>query len=154
MDLNQKLSPHFTLRELTNSQTATRHGIDNTPDEAALSNLKLICTNVLEPIRAHFGKPFTPSSGFRCLELNRKIGSKDTSQHTLGQAVDIEVPGVSNFILAKWIEANLEYDQLILEHYKKGDPSSGWVHVSYKTNGRKFQTLTFNGKNYARGLIG
>ena len=65
------------------------------------------------------------------MELNRKLGSRDTSQHTLGQAVDIEIPGIDNEELFDYIKENLEYDQIILEFYDGVDPRSGWVHVSY-----------------------
>ena len=92
-----RLSEHFRLRELEKSQVALRNDIDNTvQDETIFNNLKSLCEEILEPIRNNFGKPFSPNSGYRCLELNRKLGSRDTSQHTLGQAVDIELPGIDN----------------------------------------------------------
>ena len=85
-----QLSKHFKLRELEKSQVALRNHIYNSvKDKTTFNNLKTLCGEILEPVRNHFGKPFTPSSGYRCLELNRKLGSRDTSQHTLGQAVDI-----------------------------------------------------------------
>ena len=147
------LSPNFTLAELTKSQVALRHGIDNTPDDAAVANLKLVAENILQPVREHYGIPFAPSSGFRCLELNRILKSKDTSQHVLGQAVDIEVPGVSNFDLAEWICDTLSFDQVILECYTKGEPSSGWVHCSYVGASNRMATLTFANRTYSEGLI-
>ena len=76
-----KLSEHFSLSELTKSSTAERKGISNEPDEEAIENLILVCDQILEPVRNHYGKPFVPNSGFRCLELNRAIGSSDKSQH-------------------------------------------------------------------------
>ena len=136
-----RLSEHFKLHELTKSSTAARHGIDNTPNPAQIENLKLVCKNILEPVRANFHKSITPSSGFRSLELNRKIGSKDTSQHTKGEAVDFEIAGVDNKHLFDWIHNNLEFDQLILEFYKPEDPQSGWVHASWKRHGNKQQTF-------------
>ena len=145
-----RLSKHFKLRELEKSQVALRHGIDNTvKDETIFNNLKTLCGEILEPVRNHFGKPFTPSSGYRCLELNRKLGSRDTSQHTLGQAVDIEVPGVDNEELFDYIKENLEYDQIILEFYDGIDPKSGWVHVSYASleDNRK-NNFSYDGTNY------
>ena len=90
-----KLSDHFSLSELTKSSTAERQGIANDPSEAEIENLILVCDNILEPVRNHYGIPFIPNSGFRCLELNRAIGSSDKSQHTMGKAVDFEVPGMS-----------------------------------------------------------
>ena len=149
-----KLSANFTLEELTKSQTAERMGIDNQPSEAEIENLRHLCEKILQPVRDVFGKPFVPSSGYRCVELCEAIGSKATSQHAKGQAADFEVPGVSNYDLAKWIEENLDFDQLILECYKKGDPSSGWVHCSYNPDGpQRKQTLTYQkGQGYTPGL--
>ena len=127
-----KLSQNFSLSEFTKSQTATRHGIDNTPSMTNIINLTSLCEGVLQPVRNHFMKPMVISSGFRCKELNTKIGGSKTSQHVLGQAADIEVLGVSNLELSDWIHTNLEYDQLILEFYnEKEGPHSGWVHVSF-----------------------
>ena len=147
---NDRLSPHFKLREFEKSQIADRYEIDNTvKDEEVYNNLILLCENVLEPIRVHYGVPFSPSSGYRCLELNRKLGSSDKSQHTRGQACDIEIPTVSNYELGVWVRDNLDYDTVLLEFYKEDVPSSGWVHVSYvsEKNNRK-RALTFDGKEY------
>jgi len=136
-----QLSPHFTLEELTKSQTGERRGIDNVPGAAALDSLKVLCERVLEPVREHFG-PVHINSGYRGPELNKAVGGAGTSQHCLGQAADIEVPGVANGDLAKWVAANLDFDQVILECYRKGQPNSGWVHVSYKDFGNRKITLT------------
>jgi zinc D-Ala-D-Ala carboxypeptidase len=125
------LTQHFTLAELTKSETAIRKGIVNTPDEQAITNLTLVCNIILEPVREHYGIPFSPNSGFRCLELNRAIGSSDNSQHVEGKAVDFEVPGIDNKDVALWVKKNCAFDQIILEFYKEGQPSSGWVHCSY-----------------------
>ena len=147
---NDKLSSHFRLREFEKSQIADRFSIDNTVKEKQIyNNLTLLCKNVLEPIRKHYGVPFSPTSGYRCLDLNRKLGSSDKSQHTKGQACDIEIPTVSNYELGIWIRDNLDYDTVLLEFYKKDVPSSGWVHVSYisKENNRK-RALKFDGKEY------
>lgn len=153
---SEHLSPHFTLGELTKSVQALRLGIDNTPDEQALKNLCAICFNILEPVREHFGIPFTPSSGYRSPAVNEAIGSKPTSQHCLGQAADFEIPGISNLKLAEWIRGNLEFDQLILEFHTPGDLNSGWVHCSYRSGdqNRKECKTTQDGKNFSPGLIG
>ena len=103
-------------------------------------------------MRDHYGVPFTPSSGYRCLALNRQIGSSDTSQHTKGEAADFEVPSVSNLDVAQWIEANLDFDQLILEFWNENHPNAGWVHCSYKTEGNRNQTLTINSNGVKKGL--
>ena len=120
-----KLSENFTLEELCKSSTATRLGINNIPEEdEIIENLKYVAENILQPIREKFGVPFTPNSGYRSSELNKAIGSSDKSQHRKGEAVDIEVPTLDNSVLAHWIAVNLEFDQLILEYYKIGEPKS------------------------------
>jgi uncharacterized protein YcbK (DUF882 family) len=125
------LSDHFTLNEMIKSQEALRRGIKNDPDAPVIDKLRTLCMNVLEPIREHFNRPIFINSGFRCLRLNRAIGSKDNSQHLKGEAADIEIPGLDNRDLAEYINQNLNFDQLILEYYVDGQPDSGWVHVSY-----------------------
>jgi hypothetical protein len=135
------LSANFTDTELTRSDTALRLGIDNTPDAEILKNLKLLCEKVLQPVRDHFGS-VTVNSGFRSLATNIATGGSKTSDHCLGRAADIEIPGIPNAELAQWIMDNLEYTQLILEFYTPGIPDSGWVHVSYDPNNLKKQELT------------
>ena len=146
---NERLSPHFKLKELERSQLAERYEIDNTVnDERVFKNLQLLCENILEPVRLHYGVPFSPNSGYRCLDLNRRLKSSDNSQHVHGQAADIEIPTVSNYELGIWIRDNCEYDTVLLEFYKEGDPSSGWVHVSYVENNNRKRALIFDGKQY------
>ena len=136
-----KLSANFELAELTKSQVAERKGIPNNPSPDQIDNLKSLCINVLQPIRSEFDKPVIISSGFRSAELCINIGSKPTSQHAEGKAADLEIPGVDNMELAMWIKNNLNFDQLILEFYKDGEPNSGWVHVSWTGDGNRNQTL-------------
>ena len=136
-----KLSANFQLSELVKSQTAERKGIPNNPSPAHIDNLKALCVNVLQPIRSHFDAPVMISSGYRSGELCIAIGSKPTSQHAEGKAADIEVVGVDNKILAQWIKDNLEYDQLILEFYRDGEPDSGWVHVSWNSGENRNSSL-------------
>jgi len=121
-----KLSEHFHLLEFTTSRKAIQRGIDNTPGPAELAALRLLCENVLEPVRAHFGKPVVVTSGYRSPALNRAVGGSKSSQHVKGEAADFTVPGVSNIEVCRWIEANLNYTQLI---YEFGE--SGWIHVGY-----------------------
>jgi len=150
-DSGEKLSPHFKLREFERSQMAERHNIDNTvKEESVYKNLQLLCEHVLEPVRNHYGIPFSPNSGYRCLDLNRRLKSSDTSQHVSGQAADIELPGISNYDLGIWIKDNCEYDTVLLEFYKEGIPSSGWVHVSYVEGNNRKRALIFDGKQYKR----
>lgn len=149
-----KLSNNFTLGELTKSSTAERSGIDNTPSDEEVHALRQVAIMILQPVREYYGVPFIPNSGFRCIKLNRAIGSKDTSQHTKGQAVDFEIPGIGNYDLAGWIKDNLDFDQLILECYKPGEPSSGWVHCSYVSKeDNRHKALTYDGKKYLNGLL-
>jgi len=136
-----KLSENFSLVELTKSQTATRKGIDNTPSTEHQENLKSLCEMVLQPVRDHFSRVVSVSSGYRSEELCLAIGSKTTSQHAKGQAADFEIYGISNKELADYIHQNLDYDQLILEYWKEEDPNSGWVHCSYKSEGNRKQYL-------------
>lgn len=130
------LSEHFTLAELTRSQTAARKGIDNTPSPAVRAALTALCVNVLEPVRAHFG-PVRVSSGYRSVKLNRAIGGSATSQHCAGEAADFTVPGESDVTVAQWIQRNLRFDQLILEY-----PPNGWVHVSWRPCALRSEELT------------
>ena len=134
-----KLSQNFSLRELTKSQTAERKGISNEPSEEHVENLKLLCTNVLQPIRDEWGV-VSISSGYRSPALCEALGSKSTSQHAKGQAADFECYGVDNRELFNWVVENLEFDQAILEFYT-GTPESGWLHVSYNKDGNRKQRL-------------
>ena len=136
-----KLSANFQLSELVKSQVAERKGIANNPSPAHIDNLKSLCLNVLQPIRSHFEEPVIISSGYRSGEVCIAIGSKPTSQHAEGKAADIEIVNIDNKELAMWIKDNLEFDQLILEFYKDGEPDSGWVHVSYSGEENRNQFL-------------
>ena len=136
-----KLSANFELFELTKSQVADRKGIPNNPSPDHIDNLKSLCINILQPIRSEFDRPVIISSGFRTAELCIAIGSKPTSQDSEGKAADLEIPGVDNMELAMWIKNNLNFDQLILEFYKDGEPNSGWVHVSWAGEDNRNQTL-------------
>jgi len=136
-----KLTANFSLSELTKSQTATRKGIDNTPSPDHQENLKKLCEAVLQPIREHFGRVVTVTSGYRSPELCTAIGSKITSQHARGEAADFEIFGVSNKELADYINETLHYDQLILEYWNESDPNSGWVHCSFSEGKNRKQYL-------------
>ena len=142
------LSKNFTLAELTRSQTATRKGIRNTPNEVEVAALRELAINILQPVRDHFDLPVRISSGYRSVMLCVAIGSKTSSQHARGEAADFEVPGVANIEVARWIEKELVFDQLILEFYKPEVPDSGWIHCSYKKGPCRKQVLTFDGKSY------
>ena len=130
-----RLSKHFTLEEMTKSMTETRKNIDNSPGAGDIKNLEKVCYEILEPVRAHFDKPITVTSGYRSEALCEAIGSKKTSQQAKGQAVDFEIAGVPNIQIAYWRSNNVDFDQLILEFYKQDDPAGGWVLVSYNEAG-------------------
>jgi len=132
-----QLSENFSLNEFTKSDTAVRKGIDNTPNDVHLENMKALCENVLQKVRSHFGKSVRITSGYRSPELCEAIGSSSRSQHAKGQAADFEITGIDNKDLAIWIRDNVDFDQLILEFYTEGDPNSGWVHCSYSDDNRK-----------------
>ena len=101
-----KLTENFSLKEMTKSQTAERHGISNNPSEDHQENLKKLCDEILQPIRTHYGKVVSVSSGYRSPELCVKIGSSLKSQHAKGQAADFEIFGIPNAELAKHIIDN------------------------------------------------
>ena len=151
------LTKNFTLEELTKSETALRHDMDNTPGQAEVDSLLALAENVLQPVRDHFARGVKCNSGYRSPEVNSKVGGSRTSDHCKGQACDIEIPGVPNAELAEWIRDNLEFRQLILEFYTPGVPDSGWVHVSWVAGDNKKQVLTAtkqNGKTvYLEGLV-
>ena len=146
-----QLSKHFTLEEMEKSSTGIRLGIKNKAGSGEIKNLGDLCYEVLEPVRVKFDKPVTITSGYRSPQLSEAIGSKSTSQHCTGNAVDMEVIGVSNLEVALWIENHCDFDQLILEYYT-GEANSGWIHVSYKDGSNRKQVLTFDGKSYKNGL--
>ena len=148
-----QLSGHFSLSELTKSQTAERKGISNKPTLEHIENLTELCNNILEPTRRNFGKPIVITSGYRSEELCEAIGSKTTSQHAKGEAADFEMFGLDNKSLAKYIKNNLIFDQLILEFYNQDDPSSGWVHCSYSKEENRKEALFYNGKEYTQWSI-
>lgn len=152
-----KLTPNFTLSEMTKSDTALRLDMDNTPNAVQVENLKTLCEKVLQPVRDHFGKGVKVNSGFRHPQVNAAVGGSKTSDHCKGMAADIEIPGVANGDLAQWIVDNLEFRQVILEFYTPGVPDSGWVHVSFNPEDNKKQVLTAakqRGKTvYLEGLV-
>ena len=96
-----QISKHFSLQEMINSGTASRLGLDNTPNEEQIENLKALCENILEPLREYYeSRPVSISSGFRSEKLSEAIGSSSKSQHCKGEAVDFEISGFDNKNLA------------------------------------------------------
>ncbi len=152
-----QLSANFSLHEMSKSETALRMGFDNTPTKEAEAHLKLLCDNILQPVRDHYKKGVKVNSAYRSPESNAAVGGSKTSDHCRGMAADIEIPGVANADLAEYIKNNYKFTQLILEFYTPGIPDSGWVHVSYDPDNLKKQCLTAtkqNGKTvYLPGLV-
>jgi len=151
------LTKNFTLAEMTKSETALRHGLENNPGEQELAAMKLLAEKVLQPVRDHFKKGVKVNSAYRHPDVNQRVGGSRNSDHTRGQAADIEIPGVANAELAEWIRDNLEFRQLLLEFYTPGIPDSGWVHVSYVAEDNKKEVLTATKKDgktvYLKGLV-
>ena len=146
------LSSHFTLAELTKSNLALRHGVDNTPPQEAVERLKALANHILQPVRDHFGVTIV-TSGYRSPEVNRLAGSSPGSQHVRGEAADFECPEVANLSVAVWIKRTLKFDQLILEHWSDADPMAGWVHCSWVSQeANRNQVLTITGTGTIYGL--
>lgn len=136
------ISPHLSLREATRSQTAERQGIDNTPDAAAVANMRRVAAACFEPARLHFGVPIGVSSFYRSPVLNAAIGGAASSDHCLGRAIDLDaIPGtgLTNAALFTWLRAHVPFDQLIWEFGDDADPA--WVHVSFREGANRGQVL-------------
>ena len=125
------LSAHVTLAEFENSPTATTHGINNKMNESQIASAKLLCENVFEPLRIYLNTPIKISSGFRSVQLNKMIKGSSTSQHTKGEAMDLQI-GANGFF---FIKTKLDFDQLIWEFGNDENPA--WVHVSFSKRNRK-----------------
>lgn len=164
---NTKISKHFKMYEISKSTLADRWDIDNSPSSEILINAERLANSILDPIREHFNKSFSPNSWYRSEELERKINEDifkkwcvkrgknanatswkeyfSLKSHPKGEAADIEIVGVPNDELFEWVKNNIPvYDQLIREFPKKNNPSSGWVHVSIKESGNRKQFFEIN----------
>ena len=135
------LSEHFTLEEMISSETARKMHIDNTPPDSANKNLKILCTQVLEPARQRYGHPLTITSGFRCMILNRIVGGKPNSYHLIGMAADIRI---SDFQSAKRLAELLNEQQfcdfVLVEYSRAGGQ---WLHVQFSSNPRHKINLNY-----------
>lgn len=161
-----EISDNFTYGEVVGSYVATAKGIYNlTTSEYIINNARDLSKNIFEPLRSHYGVGFSPNSWFRCEELEEEICWKSFNKwcidrgrkadkvswmdyfnrksHPTGQAGDIEIPGVSNDDLYEYIKENMEFDQLIREFRKEGDPTSGWVHVSFNEGSNRMQAFEY-----------
>lgn len=152
------------MYEVARSSTASRLGIDNTPDEFVLSNAYQVAEHILQPVRDEFGS-FSPSSWFRCEALEKVLTRKSfirwcakhglsyadpdawkayfmRKSHPRGEAVDFEIIGVSNAKVFEWCTDNIpEFDQLIAEFMKPNNDSAGWIHASYSFGDNRQQIL-------------
>ena len=150
------LSKNLSLDEMTRSASAKRHGVKNDPSLVHLENMRALAVNVFQPIRDHFGKPIHISSGYRSEALNKVVGGSSTSQHSKGEAMDIDNDGtsVSNREIFDFIKNNLDFDQLIWEFGNNEKPD--WVHVSYKREGKNrkeiLRAVKSNGKTVYQKL--
>ena len=151
-----KVSEHISIGEATRSQTATRKGIDNTPDERQLGNMQRVANDCFEPLRRAKNIPIGISSFFRCPNLNKAIGGSTTSQHCATEdskginaaAIDIDADiygGITNKEVFTWLKANVEFDQLIWEFGTDDNPN--WVHISRREHSNRNQILRAIRKN-------
>ena len=148
-----KLTENFSLSEMIVSPTAKKLGLSNNPTPEHIENMRYCCEKILEPVRAHFGKSVQINSSYRSPLVNEAVGGSKTSQHVNGQAIDFEIPGIDNKVVADWIGDNLEFDQVILEFYTKGDKNSGWVHASIKKGGGNRKMRMIASKSKAGGTV-
>lgn len=129
----ERLSKNLTLKEFTRSRTASKEGIDNSPTPEHLENARAIAKHIFQPLRDFYGKPIIITSGYRSAELNKAIGGSTRSQHSKGEALDLDTSS-DNKLLFEYIKNHLPFDQLIWEFGNSDNPD--WVHVSYKRNAR------------------
>jgi hypothetical protein len=136
-----KLTENLSLAEVIYSATALRKGIVNKPTVTHLINLKEVAKNIFQPCREHFGKPLRVTSGYRSKELNKAIGGSNNSQHSKGEALDMQsTEGYTNRDLFMYIKDHLSFDQLIGE-FPDNVGEFAWVHCSYKTEGNRGEVL-------------
>lgn len=130
------ISKHISFDEAINSPTAIRNGIDNKPNEEVLINMMLVAEACFEPLRNWYKKPIKINSFYRSIELNKKVGGSNTSQHCKGEAIDFTAGSKEeNKKLFNWCKSNLKYDQLINEY------DYSWIHISFRLNDNRNQTL-------------
>lgn len=140
-----RLTDHFTLEEMVRSYIANAHNISNMPGKEEMINLRILCEEVLEPIRTFIGDEVIINSGYRCKELNKLVGGVENSQHIKGQAADFKVrtkeetKAVENFLYKMRI-----YDQAIVYG---SSYDYMWFHVSYNTEGQQRYQLLYRNKS-------
>lgn len=143
------LSQHFTLKELC----VTKSVMPNIPESKEIEALIQLCHGVLEPIRTHFGRPIIINSAFRSADVNRSVGGAHDSQHLFGEAADIEIPGIPNVDIWRWITEEFKnYDQCIAEYLRRDDPAAGWIHVSFRIDRLRQSAISCVAGHYRPGL--
>jgi len=138
---SMRISEHISLKEAVRSNTAERLSISNMPDNETLITMQITSEHVFEPLRNHFNEQIYVSSFYRSPELNQAIGGSKTSQHCLGEAIDIDdvYSKATNADFFNYIKDRLEFDQLIWEFGDDNNPA--WVHVSYRLGNNRMRVL-------------
>jgi hypothetical protein len=131
-----QLSKHLSRAEFERSDAATNYGISNSMNSGQLAKAMALAENCFEPIREHLGKPIRVNSGYRSPAVNKRIGGALTSQHSLGEAIDLDLHDRDLF---EWIIDNVVYDQLIYE--AGNDTEAAWFHISYREGHNRKQVL-------------
>jgi len=145
-----KLSANFYLEEFVISQAAERHGYRNEPNEKQIENLRLLCVNVLQPLREIINVPIFINSGFRCFNVNAAVGGRFNSQHLEGKAADFVVYSMNLIDVFNIILQKLSFEQLIYEFGK-------WIHVSWNGELNRKEVMTskkVHGKTFYEKVIG
>ena len=131
-----QLSKHLSRAEFERSDAAIKHGISNSMNSGQLAKAMALAINCFEPIREHLGKPIRVNSGYRSPAVNKRIGGALTSQHSLGEAIDLDLHDRDLF---EWIIDNVVFDQLIYE--SGNDTEAAWFHISYREGRNRKQVL-------------
>lgn len=140
---------YFTIKEMCTSKTAELHNINNEPNSMVVDNLKSLIINTLDPLREKLQQPIYVSSGYRSVELNKKIGGSKNSQHLTGQAADIYLNKNNGLIYETVLKYKIPFDQMILEKGTIENPR--WVHLSFVSlEKNRSEVLYYNGKNYIK----
>ena len=136
------LSKNLSVKEVLKSSTAIKHGIANEPSVKHLESLKALAENIFQPMREHFGVPIAITSGYRSAALNDLIGGSSSSQHSKGEAIDVDADvfgGTTNADIFNYLREHTDFDQLIWEFGTNENPA--WVHVSYNKGKNRGEVL-------------
>lgn len=137
---------YFNINEMIKSDTAEKYNIDNTPSEEIKSNIRSFIDTVLDPIRESYGSPIYINSGYRCSDLNKKVGGAEKSGHLYGFCCDMRVKNSKDIdAFGKWLgkyleERHIKYDELIFE--KSGQTK--WIHFSWIGEGGRQRMKCFS----------